>query len=585
MHFSRNPSGPNTSCIKDFADSLAAAAAAPSGLLPAAVGSSSKGTCPPSAVFAALLTFAPTESAAELDARFARNPPFLSPIETEGPVTITYPLPSLRQRPTLGGWTLYLLIQGVSRTEQITSFYSALPLSDCVTLGNGDFERFPFQGASANQLVVGCHMNRSKSLSYLPVLLLAALSLTAATYVADLTRLQSDSAFLGQVLANVPAGTYNKITVNVTGAVVTYCTDLGGVVGCDAASVNQVSQTAATMPSTSSFSATLTSGQKTGFQIQFSFANAVTINSTQPQVVSKVDLGAANVLTASALPPTSSSLATGQLDFVEDVTGVVTAASASSVTVKTSSRGSMTAALNQSTFLVSNCVTTNATCAPAVGQFASIDTSLNADGTFTALEYDPIAPTSSDWIEGIVSLTPTVPTQLQIVTNDISLASTGSHIGANLNVGDPVQITLSGVQPFAVDSKGLPVVTTSFKGSSDATTIIPGQTVALHVTAFTAKSGTALAVATVDTVVLRFTRVTGANVSSVANPFFNIQSLPPFFAPAVTYQVQISNATPSTNYDGSPDTSTLSGANVSIRALYFGSSVSPAFSAAKVRKH
>jgi len=492
-------------------------------------------------------------------------------------------------------------------------------------------------------------MNRSKSLSYLPVLLLAALSLTAcsgpktgctlncgggggtatvsltlaavpfvpppgtsilsfavtingitlapangspvniplnaATYVADLTRLQSDSAFLGQVLANVPAGTYNKITVNVTGAVVTYCTDLGGVVGCDAASVNQVSQTAATMPSTSSFSATLTSGQKTGFQIQFSFANAVTINSTQPQVVSKVDLGAANVLTASALPPTSSSLATGQLDFVEDVTGVVTAASASSVTVKTSSRGSMTAALNQSTFLVSNCVTTNATCAPAVGQFASIDTSLNADGTFTALEYNPIAPTSSDWIEGIVSLTPTVPTQLQIVTNDISLASTGSHIGANLNVGDPVQITLSGVQPFAVDSKGLPVVTTSFKGSSDATTIIPGQTVALHVTAFTAKSGTALAVATVDTVVLRFTRVTGANVSSVANPFFNIQSLPPFFAPAVTYQVQISNATPSTNYDGSPDTSTLSGANVSIRALYFGSSVSPAFSAAKVRKH
>src|SRR5437762_3982145 len=119
MHFSRNPPGPNTSCIKDFADSLAAAAAAPSGLLPAAVGSSSKGTYPPSAVFAALLTFAPTESAAELDARLARNPPFLSPIETEGPVTITYPLPSLRQRPTLGGWTLYLLIQGLSELSKL----------------------------------------------------------------------------------------------------------------------------------------------------------------------------------------------------------------------------------------------------------------------------------------------------------------------------------------------------------------------------------------------------------------------------------------------------------------------------------
>ena len=130
-------------------------------------------------------------------------------------------------------------------------------------------------------------MNRSKSLSFLPVLLLAALSLAScsgpykpctvncggggnatvsftlaavpfmpppgtsilsfaltlssvqltpssgsvvniplntANYIVDLTRLQSDSAFLGQVLANVPAATYNKITVGVTSVVVTYCT-------------------------------------------------------------------------------------------------------------------------------------------------------------------------------------------------------------------------------------------------------------------------------------------------------------------------------------------------------------------------
>src|SRR6266481_4426345 len=48
--------------------------------------------------------------------------------------------------------------------------------------------------------------------------------LNAVTYAVDLTRLQSDSAFLGQALANVPAGTYNKVTVGVTSAVVTYCT-------------------------------------------------------------------------------------------------------------------------------------------------------------------------------------------------------------------------------------------------------------------------------------------------------------------------------------------------------------------------
>src|SRR6267154_541068 len=102
MHFSRNPPGQNASCIEGFADSLSAASATPSGALPPAVGPSSKGTYPP-VVFAARLTFAPTESAAELDARFARNPPLLSPIETARPVTITYPLLPFGQRPRLGG--------------------------------------------------------------------------------------------------------------------------------------------------------------------------------------------------------------------------------------------------------------------------------------------------------------------------------------------------------------------------------------------------------------------------------------------------------------------------------------------------
>ncbi|PYU52456.1 MAG: hypothetical protein DMG48_03965 [Acidobacteria bacterium] len=407
--------------------------------------------------------------------------------------------------------------------------------------------------------------------------------LNTATYVVDLTRLQSDSA-LGEVLASVPADTYNKITVGVTTAVVTYCTDLGGTLGCDSGSVKQVAQTAASTPSTSSFSATLASGQKTAIQIQFNFANAITISSTQPQVVSAVNLGA-NVLTASTLAPTSttSSLGTGQLDFIEDVTGTVTAASASSVTVKTSTCGSITAALNSSTVLIPNCVTTGAACTPAVGQFASVDTVLNSDGTFTALEYDPIAPTSSDWIEGIVTSVPSSSTQFQIVTNDISLASSSSLIGANLSLGDPMQVTLSNVNPFLVDSKGLPVVATPFTNNTDASVIVPGQTVALHVNAFTAKSGSVLAAIAADTVALRFTRVTGS-ISNVASTFFNLQSLPPFFGPATSYEAQVSSGSPSTNYDGVPNATSLTvGGTAAVRALYFGSQFTPAFSAAKVR--
>jgi hypothetical protein len=410
--------------------------------------------------------------------------------------------------------------------------------------------------------------------------------LNAATYVVDLTRLQSDSAFLGQVLTNVPAGTYNKVTVGVSSAVVTYCTDLGGTPGCDSASVKQVTQTATT-PATSSFSATLTSGQKTAIQIQFNFGNAITISTTQAQVVSTVDLTAANVLTASTLAPTSttSSLGTGEVDFVEDVTGVVTAASATSVTIKTSARGSITAVANSSSLAEPNCVTTGAACSPVVGQLASVDAALNFDGTFTLLEYDPIAPSSSDWVEGIVTAVPSSSTQFQFVTNDIILSPSNTLVGSKLSVGDAAQITLSSsVNPFVVDSKGLPVVITSFNGSNDATTIIPGQTIAVHVTAFTAKTSTAPAAITADTVVLRFTRVAGS-ISSFAAPFLNLQALPPFFGSAVSAEVQTSSGSPSTNYDGvSNGTALVTGRTAAMRALYFGSSFTPSFSAAKVRQ-
>src|SRR5437016_11110651 len=98
MHFSRNPPGPNTSCIEGLAGSRAGRSAARCGMLLATLGSSSIGTYSRSAVLAARLIFAPEESPAGLDTRFARNPHSLSPNDTERPVTITYPFAPLRHR-------------------------------------------------------------------------------------------------------------------------------------------------------------------------------------------------------------------------------------------------------------------------------------------------------------------------------------------------------------------------------------------------------------------------------------------------------------------------------------------------------
>lgn len=421
--------------------------------------------------------------------------------------------------------------------------------------------------------------------------------LNSTTFIVDLTKLQSDSAFLGQALTNVPAGTYNKITVSVSSVVVTYCTQTSpGTAGCSVGSVKQVTQ-AATTPATSSFSMTLSTNQQAGVQIQFNFAKAITISSTQPQVVSKVDLTAAGVLTASVLAPTSttSSLATGQLDFVEDVTGVVTAVTSSTVTVKTVTHGSITATANSSTFFSPNCTNfslpTNIGCAK-VNQIASIDAALKADGTFTLLDYDPLDTSATDWIEGVVTSVPTLPTQFQIAANDLFQPTSGSVVGTNLPLGSPVTINLGTGATFGVDSKGLtvPADANTFSGSSDTSILRPGQTVAVRVSSFTAAAGSTLAIATVNFVGLRFTRIS-ANVSSIGAPVsISIQSLPPFFGGTTTEIAELNTAaapsTAPTNFDGVSDATLLTvGNTVSIRALYFGPSSAMPFTCAKVRKH
>lgn len=414
-----------------------------------------------------------------------------------------------------------------------------------------------------------------------------AINLNSGSYSVDLTRLQSDSSFLGIASASVPAGTYNQVKVGITNAIVTYCAATSGTQGCNTGSIVQLSSGPGT-PATSNFSLTLTSNQQAALRVQINFNNALTVN-TGTQAAT-VNLGAANVVTTASLPLATSTLAAGQQDFVDDVTGVVTAASNSSVTVQTATQGTITAAINNSSLFGPSCVippTAPAMCTnnniPSVGQVASIDAVLNSDGTGTLLVYDPISASSIDLIEGVDTTLNAFPTQFQIVTNAIVRAQSGSLIGS-LNLGDTVNATLANnAQQFVIDSHGLTVPAGSFTGNS-ATSILPGQTVALHVTSFTAKSGNTPASATVDIVVLRFTRVAGTVSGSGAT--FNIGSLPPFFGQTGTSQVQLSSGSPSTELDGfSTPTDITSGGNVSIRALYFGPNSIPVFSAAKVRKN
>jgi len=410
-----------------------------------------------------------------------------------------------------------------------------------------------------------------------------SIGLNSGSYTVDLTRLGSDSAFLGIASANIPSGTYNKVTVGITKVMVTYCVVTSGTPGCNAGSVAQIT-TGAGAPATSNFSMTFSASQQAALQVRINFNNTLTVNAGT-QAVTKVDLTAANVVTTATLPLAASSLSSGQMDFIEDVTGVVTATSSSSVTVLTATRGGITSLITNNTIAGTSCVipTMTSCSAPAVGQIASIDSALNADGSMSMLLYDPISSTSVDLIEGIDTSLNASATQFQMVTNEIVRASSGSLINS-LNLGDTVNVTLNNPRPFVIDSQGLPE-SGNFLGLTSATDILPGQTIALHVTNFTAKSGNTPASATVDIVVLRFTRVAGS-VSGPAGLAFNIGSLPPFFGQNGSNQVQLSSGTHTTNIDGYSSVNNITtGDNVSIRALFFGTGTVPAFSAAKVRKN
>lgn len=412
-------------------------------------------------------------------------------------------------------------------------------------------------------------------------------------YQIDLTRLQSDTALLA--LSNaIPAGTYTNMVVTLLNPEVTYCTQVQGITGCAAGSVATLSGGAASpIISTAPFPLVITPGKGTGLAINVNVANALTVNE-QTQAITSVNLGVADVFTAMMLPPASSSLAPSTLEFVEDVIGVVSSVNEAtqSITIQTATKGSITAIAGPLTTVSPNCTTFNLgdtfACAKQ-GQVASVDTVLNADGTFALLEYDPLAIAPGDWIEGTIGLPPSSSTEFQLVANDFVLAPENSLLGSNLELGAPVQIVLLNPKPFVVDTKGLVVPNSSFSGAMDASVLTPGQALAVHVTSFKPGSGTTLAAATVDFVYLRFTRVTGSIAIAAPPNTFTLQSLPSFFGLTLPVTVQLSNGSPSTNFDGIKTASDLvSEQTVSIRALYFGPPTGPTptpspFSAAKAR--
>jgi hypothetical protein len=418
--------------------------------------------------------------------------------------------------------------------------------------------------------------------------------------VIDLVRLQSDTAFLG-TFTGVRAGQYTGATVSFANAVVTFFNDTPNPVSsCPAGSVCQVALTAAGAPQ-AALSFAVASTTPIGIGLDFNLGAAVTISGGSLSL----SFTAPNTLTAFTLPRTGSNLSAGQLDLIEDFTGVATI-TGQTVTIMSPSRGALTATATTSTNFDAApypnpgnlCPTGTTSLAACVSnsQIVSADTILKSDGTLALQEIEPLLATRQDIIEGTVDSRPVSATQFTMVVTDKQVAASGSLI-SSVNVGDRVTIILSTnppPSPFQVDTKGLPVAISFgnnirfFAGQTAADAIHPGQTVALHVVAFAAASGTTLASATADSAILRWSRFI-ANVFGPLSPTsITVDTIPSYFlfTSASQFAVQVFTGT---NLDGvSTAASVVVGKPVAIRALYIDnptSTANPSFFAAKIRQH
>jgi hypothetical protein len=406
------------------------------------------------------------------------------------------------------------------------------------------------------------------------------LTLNSAAYIAEFTRVTSDSTVLAAKLS-VPAGTYNQLQVLFSAPAVTFCTQANpGVPGCAAGTVATVTGAAGSATAASNFS--LAANQQTGIVVNAKLANSLTLSG---QSITNVNLGAANVFTASALPAAAGAtdLGAGQLSHIDDVLGVVTSASGSTLTVHTTTRGDITATANSSTQY--DCLANNFSCVQLNG-VAIVDTVLNADGTFTLAFYEPVDSGSADIIEGVVTGVPnSVTNQVPIVATDAVFASSNSILRGQINLGDKVVVTYTATagNTFSIISKGLGLPTQNFTSSNNVSAILPGQTIAFPATTFIAQSGVTPGAAGTQNIALRYTRITGT-ITSVALPFFSGNSLPPFFGLTLIQEFGTTNGRLS--LDG---VSTLpgitNGSTYSTSALYLGTPSSPQFVAQTVRAH
>jgi hypothetical protein len=408
-----------------------------------------------------------------------------------------------------------------------------------------------------------------------------SMTLSPTVYPVDLTRLQSDTAFLGTL--SLPAGSYTSATVTFSAPTLTVDNQSGATLNgtCLNGAICKIVLTAGSSQVISApFPLTLIAGQAKGISLNLNLTDAITFTSG----TLALNFSAANVITAASLPRTGAP--SGALDLIEDFVGLVTAKSSGSITVTSSNGIVLQFGLPASPAIEDPqglCTALNATCLVVNQTVVSVDATANTAGTLTLVSADLLDVSPRDEVEGTLITTATPGVFNLVVANKV--VASGNSTLASANAGDIFLVTLSSSPTFLVDldeffnNASLPPsnVTTLFTSNAD---LVNGQDVMVHVTAATGTAAAGNQAITADRVLLRFTRTTGT-VQTVSGQSFTLSNLPPFMT-FVTNPL-VDTITGVTNFDGVPDAGSVTvGQTLSIRALLLNRSTF-SFYAAKVR--
>jgi hypothetical protein len=399
----------------------------------------------------------------------------------------------------------------------------------------------------------------------------------------ELTRLQSDTSAVATAVP-VPAGTYTAINVTVgTSSGVFYNASAAAVGSCAAGAVCDLPAGAATTINipinlTISGNGTQWVGLEVNLNNAITTAGGITVDFTQ-----------ANVMTATTTAPTGN-LPNGAIANIDDFTGAITILSNSSITLKSTVRGSLTASISSSTPVhdpQSQCTGGGSITCVGVGSIVSLQGVMNSAGVITATSLDVIdkSTTPADEAEGTVyPATCNGGSNYSLILNDSVIFNNTSPF-ASANFGQPVCLTLAALPTFAIDTGILTgqAGVSSTNGFTTSTDILAGQNIRAMVTG--AATGVNGINATATTVILRFSRLSGT-VKTGGSSIFTITGLPAYITAFAT-SPQVATYPNATVLEGATSISSLvSPQPVSITALFLNpTKANPPLQAAKVRAH